>query len=95
MYDFIVELYLKNCQIFKVVWKIVNLCTFSECQEALENMGIQFILEHFDTLFSFLIHFNNMEQKKQFNCWTLVSKGKLSCEKTGNAISLLYYNEWK
>ncbi|XP_071442797.1 condensin complex subunit 1-like [Hetaerina americana] len=45
------------------------------CRDALKEQGSEFILQNFDTLFSFLVHFKDLEWSLIGRSWDLVASG--------------------
>ncbi|XP_046396855.1 condensin complex subunit 1 [Ischnura elegans] len=47
----------------------------SDCRDALKDEGADFILQHFDTLYSFLVHFKDLDLSLIGRAWDLVANG--------------------
>jgi hypothetical protein len=53
----------------------MNFFVFPDCKNAISEVGIDFILDHFDSLFSVLVHFKQADLSTLSKGWNVIMKG--------------------
>jgi hypothetical protein len=53
----------------------MDLSVFTDCKNAISEVGIDFILDHFDSLFSVLVHFKQADLPTLSKGWNIIMKG--------------------
>jgi hypothetical protein len=54
---------------------VLNVLFFTDCRNAINEVGTDFILDHFDTLFSVLVHFKHADISTLSKGWNVIMKG--------------------
>jgi len=54
---------------------VLNILLFTDCRNAINEVGTDFILDHFDTLFSVLVHFKHADLSTLSKGWNVIMKG--------------------
>jgi hypothetical protein len=54
---------------------VINILIFTECRNAINEIGTDFILDHFDSLFSVLVHFKHADLSTLSKGWNVIMKG--------------------
>jgi hypothetical protein len=60
---------------FFYVQQLKKLFVFTDCRNAIGEVGTDFILDHFDTLFSVLVHFKQADWSTLSKGWNVIMKG--------------------
>jgi len=58
-----------------IACSVLNILLFTDCRNAISEVGTDFILDHFDTLFSVLVHFKHADLSTLSKGWNVIMKG--------------------